>query len=114
MTLEAFKNKLNNTPKEVAFSETIAAIEANYNFAPTAFQNGSIENKAGENNGSCKIFAFAKKQSLSKEATLSCFGKYYFEEVLQDPNGNGHQNIRNFMKTGFEGIIFNGEALTEK
>jgi len=31
MTLEAFKNKLNNTPKEVAFSETIAAIEANYN-----------------------------------------------------------------------------------
>ncbi|MCB0450192.1 MAG: HopJ type III effector protein, partial [Confluentibacter sp.] len=40
-----------------------------------------------------------------------CFGKFYFEEVLNDPNGTGHQNIRNFIKTGFEGLRFDGQPL---
>ena len=114
MTIKEFKIKLRNTPSDIAFSDTINVIEEHYNFAPTAFSNGSVENAAGKNSGSCKIFAFAQKQSLTKDETLSCFGAYYFEEVLKDPNGNGHQNIRNFMKTGFEGITFKDEALTEK
>jgi len=114
MTIEEFKIKLSTTPTEVAFSDTIKVIEDHYNFSPTSFSNGSVENIAGQNSGSCKIFAFAQKQELSKEETLTCFGTYYSEEVLKDPNGNGHQNIRNFMKTGFDGISFKGEALTKK
>jgi len=31
-----------------------------------------------------------------------------------NPNGTDHQNIRNFMKTGLEGLQFDGIALTEK
>jgi hypothetical protein len=73
-----------------------------------------LHNAAGENSGSCKIFAFAELQKLSGEATLSCFGAYYREEVLGDLEGTNHQNIRNFMKSGWDGIAFYGEALTSK
>jgi len=114
MNIREFKTKLSTTPTEVAFFDTISVIDKYYNFAPTAFSNGSLENKAGENAGSCKVFAFAQEQALTKAETLACFGTYYFEEVLKDPDGSGHQNIRNFMKTGFEGISFEGEVLTRK
>ncbi len=114
MTIELFKNKLKNAPDTIEFSETMAVIEANYNFFPTAFTNGTLQNESGENSGSCKLFAFAKAQSLTKEETLVCFGKFYFDEVLNDPNGTGHQNIRNFVKTGFEGLSFNEEPLSKK
>jgi len=112
MNIEAFKEKLKATPKEIGFKDTMAVVEANYNFVPTAFTNGTLRNEAGQNSGSCKVFAFALKQGLTKDETLACFGTYYFDEVLNDIEGNGHQNIRNFMKTGFEGLSFEGEALT--
>ena len=114
MTINAFLEKLKTNPKSTDFTETITVIEENYNFTPTAFQNGDQHNAIGENSGSCKIFAFAKTQNLSVTETLACFGAYYFSEVLNDPDGTNHQNIRNFMKTGWEGIRFEGEALMEK
>ncbi|MFT5906514.1 MAG: hypothetical protein ACI9E1_002124, partial [Cryomorphaceae bacterium] len=30
------------------------------------------------------------------------------------PTGTGHQNIRNFMNHGFDGLAINGTALSEK
>jgi hypothetical protein len=114
MRIEEFINKLKTTPKSLEFSETMAVIEANYEFTPTAFKNGELQNNAGENLGSCKLFAFAKLQGFTKDETLACFGKFYFEDVLNDPNGTGHQNIRNFMKTGFDGLVFDGIALKLK
>lgn len=114
MTLETFLSKLKNTPKAIEFTETINVIESYYDFTPTGFKNGDLYNKAGENSGSCKLLAFAKLQGLTKNETLACFGTYYFEEVLNDPNGTGHQNIRNFMKTGFEGLEFEDVPLKEK
>ncbi|WNH08744.1 HopJ type III effector protein [Thalassobellus suaedae] len=114
MTIETFINKLRSTPKAIAFSETMEVIEANYLFTPTAFKNGDLQNDAGQNSGSCKLFAFAKLQNFTKEETLACFGQYYFDEVLLDPNGTGHQNIRNFMNTGFDGLVFENESLIQK
>ncbi len=114
MNLNSFLEKLKQTPQNIAFTETIAVIDENYVFSPTAFENGLQHNAAGENSGSCKLFAFAEMQSLSEAATLSCFGAYYYEEVLGDPEGTNHQNIRNFMKTGWDGIAFYGEALVLK
>jgi hypothetical protein len=114
MNLKDFKSKLKNTQTEIEFSETIRTIETNYNFTPTVFTNGDLKNESGQNSGSCKLFAFAVVQNLTKEETLACFGQYYFDEVLNDPNGSGHQNIRNFIKTGFEGLVFEGVALTLK
>lgn len=114
MSTTSFLEKLKSTPEAVTFAETIAVIEENYTFTPTAFQNGLQHNAAGENSGSCKLFAFAKVQQLTETETLACFGAYYTEEVLGDPNGTNHQNIRNFMKTGWNGIQFEGEALQLK
>ncbi|GGD42897.1 type III effector [Emticicia aquatilis] len=114
MTLDSFLKKLNKTPKEVAFTDTMAVVEALYDFTPTAFQNGDLHNEAGQNSGSCKLFSFAKLQSFSVEQTLACFGDFYRKDVLENPDATNHQNIRNFMKTGWEGISFEGTALTEK
>ena len=114
MNIESFKTKLKVAPKQIAFSETMSVIDENYEFTPTAFKNGTLENAKGQNSGSCKLFAFAKVQVFSKEDTLACFGQFYFDDVLKDPNGNGHQNIRNFMKTGFDGLTFEGDPLKEK
>ena len=114
MSITSFLEKLKQTPNTITFPETIAVIEENYDFTPTAFYNGTQHNAAGENSGSCKLFAFAKMQNLTQVETLACFGVYYFEEVLENPEGTNHQNIRNFMKTGWHGIQFEGEALALK
>ena len=113
MTIPEFKTKLKTTPTAISFKETMQVIENYYTFNPTAFKNGDIINNAGENNGSCKLFAFAMHQEFTKEATLFSFGEHY-QTVLADKNGTSHQNIRNFMQTGFKGLSFENEALTLK
>jgi len=113
MTLASFKDILKNNPTSIDFKDTIAVIEATYNFTPSAFTNGTLKNEETQNQGSCKVFSFALKQNLTKEETLACFGQYY-KEVLDDANGTGHQNIRNFMNTGFEGLSFEKETLSDK
>ncbi len=113
MTIEAFKKKLEDHNETIAFSETMKVIEDYFDFTPTAFTNGNIQNDSGQNSGSCKLFAFAQHEGFSYEKTLACFGQYY-TDVKNTPNGTDHQNIRNFIKTGFEGISFEGIALQKK
>jgi hypothetical protein len=114
MRIEDFLNKLRTQPDSISFTETIEVIESNFDFTPVRFTNGSAVNEEGINSGSCKLFAFAKLQQLSKEETLACFGDYYRVDVLQYPEATNHANIRNFMVTGWEGISFDGEALQPK
>ncbi|PTU30555.1 HopJ type III effector protein [Stenotrophobium rhamnosiphilum] len=111
MSLTTFLQRLKETPDQIEFADTIAAIESHYEYRPTAFRNGEVENAAGQNGGSCKIFAFAKLQNLSVNETLACFGRYYREDVLQHPDASDHQNIRTFIRNGWNGIAFSGEAL---
>lgn len=111
MDLSAFLQRLDQSPDSIAFNDTIATIDASYEFSPTAFRNGDVRNEAGQNNGSCKVFSFARLHRLSPEQTLHCFGDYYRKDVLGNPQGGDHQNIRNFMRTGWAGIAFEGEAL---
>lgn len=114
MTTEEFITSLQKDPKSNTFATTLEVINQYYSFTPTGFRNGNLENQAGENNGSCRIFAFAQLHGLDPATTLACFGDFYFKEVLRDPEGDGHQNIRNFMKTGWKGIEFNGIPLKAK
>jgi len=94
----------------ISFQEVIAFIDEHYHFTPTAFQNGNQHNGVGENNGSCKVFSFAKAQELSKEETLLLFCEHY-QDVLNTPEAADHQNIRNFIQFGWNGITFEGVAL---
>ena len=106
--------QLKTSPETINFKEVIAFIDGNYSFTPTRFTNGNTVNEAGENNGSCKLFSFAKLNDLSKEETLALFGDFYRTDVLQNPDGTDHQNIRNFMQFGWDGISFDGDALKQK
>lgn len=114
MNRDAFLKKLNDDPASVAFDDTMAAIAASYDFTPAAFTNGETRNEAGQNSGSCKLFAFAMLNKLSKEQTLACFGAYYRDDVLTNPDGTDHQNIRNFMKYGWDGVKFDNLPLQPK
>ncbi|MEE9310112.1 MAG: HopJ type III effector protein [Cocleimonas sp.] len=114
MTIENFLEKLKQTPNEMDFNALMELVDKHYDFTETAFDNGDLHNGAGENSGSCKLFSFAKLQGLSEEQTLACFGIYYRDDVLQNPDADNHQNIRNFMKTGWAGVVFSGLALSAK
>jgi hypothetical protein len=96
---------------EVSFEQVMQVISDHYNYTPAQFQNGTLLNEESTNEGSCKIFYFAKLNELSEQQTLACFGRYYHEDVLQNPEGNDHGNIRNFIKTGWQGIKFKSVAL---
>lgn len=109
--MNEFLARLNSAPERIEFSEVIALIDALYEFTPTTFSNGALLNEAGKNSGSCKIFSFALLHGLSAQQTLACFGAYYRHDVLQNPHASDHQNIRNFMQTGWAGIQFSGTAL---
>jgi hypothetical protein len=114
MLLEDYISKIKTHPENIIFDDTLAIIDSNYDFKETEFSNGEEVNKAGENSGSCKVFAFAIIQNLSKDDTLSLFAQYYFNDVLKNPEGSDHQNIRQFMVHGFAGVNFLGEALIKK
>ncbi|WP_041766036.1 HopJ type III effector protein [Psychromonas ingrahamii] len=114
MLLDEFLEKIKNQPQEIAFSDVLDLIEKNYNFTETAFKNGPHLNVAGQNSGSCKIFSFAKLHDLTAPQTLACFGHYYREDVLKHPQAKDHQNIRQFMISGWQGIDFSSQALYKK
>jgi hypothetical protein len=118
MTLNDYLIVLADSPQTIQFCDTMAMVEANYDFAACAFNNHGLLNSASENNGACKVFAFAKLNQLSKQNTLDCFGRFYREDVLQNPKGDDHMNIRTFMLapevTPFLGITFEGEPLKTK
>ncbi|MES2811200.1 MAG: HopJ type III effector protein [Bacteroidota bacterium] len=105
-----FIEKLKSNTEFINFEDTITVIDENYVFTPTAFKNGNQYNNVGENNGSCKIFAFANLNWLTENETLRLFGRYY-QDVLDTPDNTDHQNIRNFMQFGWSGIVFEGNAL---
>lgn len=113
MTEHELITALQQQPEQMEFSEVMAVIDACYDFTPTAFDNGELHNEAGKNNGSCKIFAFAQLHELNQEQALTCFGQHY-QNVLANPTGQDHQNIRNFIKHGWGGIHYEQQPLTPK
>ena len=95
------------------FADVLAFIEARYQHTPTAFQNGTQLNAATENQGSAKVFSFAQLKGLDQAQTLSLFAEHY-ASVRANPTSSDHQNIRQFMQHGWDGIQFEGQALSAK
>ncbi|WP_150049398.1 MULTISPECIES: HopJ type III effector protein [Methylomonas] len=116
MMLNDFVQRV-KTGNDVDFQDTMAIIAEHYHYQPVDFTNGidkPIHNPAGTNEGSCKIFAFALLHDFNQTQTLTLFGAYYRQDVLNNPGGNDHQNIRTFMRDGWAGIRFEGQALAAK
>ncbi|AOA57222.1 HopJ type III effector protein [Acinetobacter larvae] len=95
------------------FSDVLAYIDAHYQHQATAFDNGAQHNAASENQGSAKVLYFAQLQQLSAAQTLTLFAQHY-AAVLAHPTAQDHQNIRQFMQHGWDGVKFSGVVLTAK
>jgi hypothetical protein len=110
--------RIRQSPEAVGFDEVMAVISEHYDYQPTRFRNGMpgqpLVNEPGQNEGSCKLFAFARLHGLSEPETLACFGDYYRRDVLGHPDGVDHANIRSFMRHGWAGIEFDGQPLSVK
>lgn len=111
MNLQDFRARLHS--EQFLFAETLAFIAAHYDYQPSAFRNGSVENAIGQNEGSCKTLGLALLEGLSLEETLRAFGEHY-RAVLATPNGNDHGNIRALQGTGLHGVHFERQPLTPK
>jgi hypothetical protein len=97
----------------IPFSAVIEFIETYYKHQPTAFKNGDAYNESTQNQGSAKVFAFAKINNISAADTLYLFAEHY-QSVLANLTATDHQNIRQFMAHGWPGVVFEGEALVAK
>lgn len=102
----------------VSFQQVIATIEAHYHYTPCRFHTGlgadALSNDLGSNEGSCKIFYFAYLHGLDRQQTLSLFGDFYRQDVLLNPDGESHANIRRFLRDGWRGIRYEGVPLTPR
>lgn len=98
----------------VEFQETISLIDGLFRVTPCAFRVGlsphTIENAAGVNTGALRVLAFGKLLGLDQQTTLQLFGRHY-RDVLDNPHGDAHANIRAFIRDGWAGVEFLGEPL---
>jgi hypothetical protein len=95
---------------QINFAGVLATIDDQYTHTPTAFKNGDLYNSSSENQGSARVLFYARLNNLSKEETLSLFAEHY-QNVLDNPGGNNHQNIRQFIQSGWDGVTFEGTPL---
>lgn len=116
--LEKFIQQIKAAPEKTVFKDVIDIVNQYYDYTPAPFSNGvaneKVINAAGENEGSCKLFSFAKIHQLDVAQTLHCFGHYYRDDVLQHPENSDHGNIRAFIKHGWAHVIFEENVLTAK
>ncbi|HHW2153903.1 TPA: HopJ type III effector protein [Pseudomonas aeruginosa] len=97
----------------VEVNDTLAFIAEHYSYTPSAFDNGSVSNPAGQNEGSCKTLGFAILEGLSLEETLLAFGEHY-RAVRDNPEGDDHANIRALQQTGLAGVHFERQPLSRR
>ena len=109
--LDTLRSSLNSG--EHLFADTLAFIAQHYDYTPQAFSNGSLENAAGQNEGSCKTIGLAVLEGLSDEQVLLAFGEHY-RLVLATPEGSDHGNIRNLKAHGLAGVKFAAQPLVRK
>jgi len=118
MTIDDIITQIKTQAGNVNFQDVIDCIDKYFDYTPVHFTNGQghdvVMNQAGSNEGSCKIFSFATLEGFSEVETLACFGQYYRQDVLLQPTGTDHANIRAFMRHGWCGIRFEQSALHKR
>ncbi|KAJ1637914.1 HopJ type III effector protein-domain-containing protein [Pavlovales sp. CCMP2436] len=104
--------KVRTQPGSVMFAETLEAIDQAFEFFGTKFVNGAVSSTSSENEGSSKVLSLSQLVGMTTDETLVCFGEHY-RDVVADPSGSSHANVRALMTTGLEAVLFsNGPSLT--
>lgn len=101
---EVFNANVEMDASELTFEEVMEVIDTHFETGLIEFKNGALTNKPGENEGSAKLLSYAALSGFDQATTLTLWGQYY-RDVVNDPDGDSHQNIRNFMKTGWDGTF---------
>lgn len=114
MTVESLLEQLKHSPDSISFATVLQAIDENYHYRPVRFRNGDMVNEPGSSEGSCKVFYFAQLHGLGEMDTLALFGEVYRNDVLGDPAGDSHPNIRNFILDGWLGVRFDEAPLAPR
>lgn len=96
---------------DFAFAETLAFVAEHYDYRPSAFRNGTLDNAAGQNEGSCKTLGLALLEGFSQDEALRAFGEHY-RSVLATPEGSDHGNIRALITHGLAGVDFERQPLS--
>lgn len=92
------------------FANVIEFIDTHYHYIQVPFRNGVLSNALGVNEGSAKVFGFAKLHGLNQLDTLKLFCEHY-KAVQATPLGQDHANIRNFLHYGWQGFYMSVNAL---
>src|SRR5699024_6892370 len=90
--------------KAIGFNDVISFIDDFYRYTPVKFSNEHTVNAAGVNEGSAKIFAFAKHHGLNQIDALNLCGEHY-QTVHATPNRTDHPNLRNCLHRGFSSCL---------
>ena len=116
MTFQTLLDRLKTGDAD--FEDVIAYVKDHFDYTPTRFSNGlgadPVVSEAGQNEGSCRLFALARLKGLDEADTVQLFGRFYREDVLKHPAATDHANIRRFLRDGWAGIRFNGTALVPR
>lgn len=99
----------------IDFEEIISVLRGHYRLTPCTFVTGrgtprETVNPAGSNAASCLLLAVARRLGLEEQTTLNLYGRHY-RDVLADPDGSAHANIRAFMANGWQGVVFEQDPL---
>lgn len=89
---------IGRAPDQITFQLTMDAVAELYDVREVPFSVGDTKSEAGQNMGSAKVFSFAQISKLDKDQTLNLFGDYYRVDVLENPEGSDHANIRSFIR----------------
>jgi hypothetical protein len=124
-----FMTKAKISPDSIKFADTMKIVDDHCDYMKKGFSVGETVSEPGENEGSSKVFSLARLLHLDRkdpgpqfmlsdeadiEATLVLFGEIY-RDVLANPDGDDHPNIRSAMKTGWSGVRFpNGISVSYK
>ena len=108
---QAFLTSLQSGQHE--FATALTFIEHWFEFTPTAFSNGPVDNRDNQNQGSCQVLALAELLQFDDQQTLLCFGEHY-RDVLATPDVDNHHNLRRLIRDGRRDIQFERFPLTPK
>ena len=111
--IQSFIERLRLNADSIAFAEVIDLIDTYYHHTPTAFSNGSLINQAGENQGSAKVLSFARLHGLTNKRPFTVLPSIGVR-CVQIPMAADHQNIRQFMQNGWDGVQLSEACLTIK
>lgn len=95
------------------FQDVINFIDHYYDYHSSSFVNGQKSNARGQNDGAARVLAFGHLNNLSVLDTLKLFAEHY-QAVEANAGGTDHENIRQFIRYGWFGLMFDHFPLTPK